>query len=40
MKHVRRSVLLWYSPREMYRLVTDIPQSPRFLPLCEKADVL
>jgi ribosome-associated toxin RatA of RatAB toxin-antitoxin module len=22
MKHVKRSVLLWYSPREMFELVT------------------
>jgi len=40
MKHVRRSVLLWYSPHEMYRLVTDIAQYPRFLPWCDKAEVL
>ena len=40
MKHVRKSVLLWYSPREMYELVTDIARYPEFLPWCSKADVL
>jgi ribosome-associated toxin RatA of RatAB toxin-antitoxin module len=40
MKHVRRSVLLWYSPREMYVLVTDVEQYPRFLPWCATAEVL
>ena len=40
MKHVRRSVLLWYSPREMYTLVTGIAQYPQFLPWCDKAEVL
>ena len=40
MKHVKKSVLLWYSPHEMYSLVTDIPSYPQFLPWCERADVL
>jgi ribosome-associated toxin RatA of RatAB toxin-antitoxin module len=40
MKHVRRSVLLWYSPREMYTLVTGIPAYPQFLPWCDRAEVL
>jgi len=40
MKHVRRSVLLWYSPREMYALVTDVAAYPRFLPWCDRAEVL
>ncbi|MFO1339502.1 MAG: type II toxin-antitoxin system RatA family toxin [Burkholderiaceae bacterium] len=40
MKHVKKSVLLWYSPAEMYRLVTDVPRYPDFLPWCERADVL
>lgn len=40
MKHVRRSVLLWYSPREMYALVTGVDHYPRFLPWCESAEVL
>ncbi|MCW5635721.1 MAG: type II toxin-antitoxin system RatA family toxin [Rubrivivax sp.] len=40
MKHVRRSVLLWYSPREMFGLVTDIAAYPQFLPWCASAEVL
>jgi ribosome-associated toxin RatA of RatAB toxin-antitoxin module len=40
MKHVRKSVLLWYSPREMYELVTDCRSYPSFLPWCEHAEVL
>ena len=40
MKHVKKSVLLWYSPREMYELVTGIEDYPSFLPWCEKAEVL
>ena len=40
MKHVKKSVLLWYSPHEMYSLVTDIAAYPEFLPWCERAEVL
>lgn len=40
MKHVKKSVLLWYSCREMYALVTDVPSYPQFLPWCERAEVL
>jgi ribosome-associated toxin RatA of RatAB toxin-antitoxin module len=40
MKHVKRSVLLWYSPAEMYGLVTDVKAYPSFLPWCERAEVL
>ena len=40
MKHVKKSVLLWYSPHEMYSLVTGIPDYPKFLPWCERAEVL
>ena len=40
MKHVKKLVLLWYSPREMYTLVTGIEDYPSFLPWCEKAEVL
>jgi ribosome-associated toxin RatA of RatAB toxin-antitoxin module len=40
MKHVRKSVLLWYSSHEMYRLVTDVAAYPSFLPWCRSADVL
>ena len=40
MKHVRKSVLLWYSPREMYDLVTGVEDYPKFLPWCNRAEVL
>ncbi len=40
MKHVRKSVLLWYSPQEMFDLVTAVQDYPRFLPWCASADVL
>lgn len=40
MKQVRKSVLLTYSAAEMYALVVDVPSYPRFLPWCEKAEVL
>ncbi|MCH7345778.1 type II toxin-antitoxin system RatA family toxin [Pelomonas sp. CA6] len=40
MKQVRKSVLLWYSPREMYELVTSVERYPEFLPWCESAQVL
>ena len=40
MKHVKKSVLLWYSPKEMYDLVTSVNDYPRFLPWCERAEVL
>jgi ribosome-associated toxin RatA of RatAB toxin-antitoxin module len=40
MKHVKKSVLLWYSPREMYELVTGIEAYPAFLPWCERAEVI
>jgi ribosome-associated toxin RatA of RatAB toxin-antitoxin module len=40
MKHVNKSVLLWYSPHEMYQLVTAIETYPQFLPWCDRAEVL
>lgn len=40
MKHVKKSVLLWYSPREMYDLVVDVQAYPAFLPWCERAELL
>lgn len=40
MKHVRKSVLLWYSPHEMYELVTAVADYPKFLPWCARAEVL
>ncbi len=40
MKTVHRSVLIWYGADEMFALVTDIPQYPKFLPWCDHAAVL
>lgn len=40
MKHVKKSVLLWYSPHEMYALVTDVKAYPDFLPWCERAELI
>jgi ribosome-associated toxin RatA of RatAB toxin-antitoxin module len=40
MKHVQKTVLLWYSPHEMYDLVTAVEDYPRFLPWCANAEVL
>jgi ribosome-associated toxin RatA of RatAB toxin-antitoxin module len=40
MKTVKKSVLIWYSPQEMYGLVTDVPHYPQFLPWCDHARVL
>jgi ribosome-associated toxin RatA of RatAB toxin-antitoxin module len=40
MKHVNKSVLLWYSPHEMYELVTGVADYPKFLPWCERAEIL
>ena len=40
MKHVRKSVLLWYSPSEMYALVTAVQAYPEFLPWCDKAQIV
>ena len=40
MKNVKKSVLLWYSAREMYELVVNVEDYPRFLPWCDSATVL
>jgi ribosome-associated toxin RatA of RatAB toxin-antitoxin module len=40
MKNVHKSVLIWYSPQEMFSLVTDIGQYPRFLPWCDQARIV
>ncbi len=40
MKNVHKSVLIWYNPHEMFSLVTDIAQYPRFLPWCDQARVV
>ncbi|MCK6415330.1 MAG: type II toxin-antitoxin system RatA family toxin [Giesbergeria sp.] len=40
MKTVQKSVLIWYSPQEMFNLVTAVQQYPQFLPWCDHARVL
>ena len=40
MKHVKKSVLLWYTAQEIYQLVTDVQAYPQFLPWCERVEVL
>ena len=40
MKHVKKTVLLWYSPHEMYALVTAVADYPAFLPWCERTEVI
>ena len=39
MPQVHKSVLIWYSPQEMYDLVTDVASYPEFLPWCGGAFV-
>jgi len=40
MKQVKKSVLLWHTPREMYELVTQVERYPEFLPWCNKVEIL
>ncbi|MFZ9296757.1 MAG: type II toxin-antitoxin system RatA family toxin [Hylemonella sp.] len=40
MKTVHKSVLIWYSPQEMFDLVTAVDDYPKFLPWCDQARVL
>lgn len=40
MKTVHKSVLIWYSPEEMFALVTGVEHYPEFLPWCDHAAVL
>lgn len=40
MKNIHKSVLIWYSPEEMFRLVTDVAHYPEFLPWCDRSSVL
>ena len=40
MKNVNKSVLIWYSPEEMFALVTDVAHYSDFLPWCDQAKVL
>jgi ribosome-associated toxin RatA of RatAB toxin-antitoxin module len=40
MKNIQKSVLIWYSPEEMFRLVTDVARYAEFLPWCNHGQVL
>ncbi|ROR24753.1 ribosome-associated toxin RatA of RatAB toxin-antitoxin module [Comamonas sp. BIGb0124] len=40
MKSVNKSVLIWYSPQQMFDLVADVEHYPEFLPWCDQAKVL
>lgn len=40
MKTVHKSVLIWYSPQEMYKLVTGVADYPQFLPWCDRSKVV
>jgi ribosome-associated toxin RatA of RatAB toxin-antitoxin module len=40
MKNIHKSVLIWYTPDEMFRLVTDVARYPEFLPWCDRARVV
>ncbi|MBM3386367.1 MAG: type II toxin-antitoxin system RatA family toxin [Betaproteobacteria bacterium] len=40
MKNIHKSVLIWYSPEEMFRLVTEVERYPDFLPWCEHTRVI
>ena len=40
MKTVNKSLLIWYTPNEMYALVTDVNQYAQFLPWCDHARVV
>ena len=40
MKKLLKSVLIWYTPEEMFRLVTDVAQYVHFLPWCNHSKVL
>ena len=40
MKKISKSVLIWYSPEEMFDLVTAVEKYPEFLPWCDRARVV
>jgi len=40
MKTVHKSVLIWFSAKEMYDLVTDVARYPEFLPWCDRSRVV
>lgn len=40
MNRIHKSVLIWYSASQMFDLVSDVASYPKFLPWCDKAQVL
>lgn len=40
MPQIERSALVFYSSKQMFELVTDVPSYPQFLPGCSAAAVL
>ena len=40
MKTIEKSVIIWFSAQEMFNLVVDVKSYPRFLPWCDKTDIL
>ena len=39
MSHINRSALVHYSPAEMYQLVNNVAEYPKFLPWCRSSEV-
>ncbi len=37
---IHKSVLIWYSPQQMFDLVSDVPRYPQFLPWCDAAQIV
>lgn len=35
MKNLHKTVLIWYSPEEMFALVSNVERYPEFLPWCD-----
>lgn len=40
MKSLHKSVLIWYSPQQMFDVVTDVAKYQEFLPWCHTSSVL
>ncbi len=40
MPQIERSALVFYSARQMFELVADVPAYPQFLPGCSRSEVL
>ncbi len=40
MKSLHKSVLIWYSPEQMFDVVTDVARYHEFLPWCHESSVM